>query len=53
MSSGGKPQRRSKSGSDLIAQMFVTRLNAWSGTARPGCGSLDVVVGRQEVLSHV
>lgn len=53
MSSGGKPQWRSESGSDLIAQRLITRLNAGCGTARPGYGSQDVVVGRQEVLSHV
>jgi hypothetical protein len=57
MSSGGKPQRRSESGSDLIAQMRITRPNAGSDpvecTARPGYGSHTIVAGRQEVLSHV
>jgi hypothetical protein len=57
MSSGGKPQRRSESGSCLIAQMPITRPNAGSEpgvcTTRPSHGSRDMVVSCPKVLSHV
>jgi hypothetical protein len=57
MSSGGKPQWRSETGSDLIALMPITRRNTGSDPdvciARPSHGSHDIVVSRQKVLSHV
>lgn len=57
MSSGGKPQGRSESGSGLIARMFIARLHAGSEPdvciTRPSHGSHDIVVSREKVLSHV